>query len=312
MERVCPECKYNLGSNDINFCSNCSKELPESLVIPSKNHRREILFEQENKEKISIIKLLAEPIRNFLHIINIKQLLVIFGALTVLGVPGYFLYTRLNYGEPLQLSVQPKDPNYVNPNNVVSVETEYITHIFGADKITKYVPYDVDYYFEAHDLKAFASQLVSLDPFYEEYISELQEYTTDHFAFFVQELNDERYFTFILFPDDAVLGGELPDLPDYEWLTVARVGAALVLTTRPEVVQEVTDVYKGMSKSVDQNAVFASAKSTSPKSGKVFMVTFTDAGRDYLKSYSNPNISEDMKKVLEKYKGQNSNNLVVL
>lgn len=301
MVRICPTCNSRLFDDEYFFCTSCGTQLPETMVLKNRNFRHVFDFSPEVQKKGVKASHFGEVALRVGHILNLQVVLLLLVILGAFSVIGSVLFTKYGLGAilfpdtqrvPLQRKITPQNLG----KNSLNLDTTFQSHVFGADRIWDYIPYDADIFIEAHDLRAFTDIFSVMKPKYVPLVLEMQREYTSHFALYAKFSPDQKdpSWSFVAFHDNTIdtaetsessssgkLGHSI-DLSAYSNLSSRRFDEAEVVTTNKAELDRISDLTKGNAKGISLNPTFVAAKNTMSKSGQVFIIALTKNGRDYL------------------------------
>jgi hypothetical protein len=93
---------------------------------------------------------------------------------------------------------------------------------------------------------------------------------------------------------------------------ISFVGDRVVLVTEKTALEEIEDVSKGLGKNLTLNPVYASAKITLPKEGKLFILPITKNGRGFMFQLLDKNLTEEMSAIVNSFLDSKLDYAVVL
>ena len=307
--RICPKCKTTLGSYDHFFCSNCGEELKGELINPGNSIVQSLTLESASEKKLNVEEHLIPVLKNVFHILNLKDVALVIILFLVVGVPSIVWIGNLNN----YVAEVPKNTNKVETireGSLIKIDSDFKSHVFGSDFVEEYVPYDVDAYIEVNDFQKFSELFYLFDPGYEEILTTLAPRVDSHFAAFLITTNNEPVWTIILFPFEELRDSDAEiDFSKYSWLEVDQIDKALILTTG-DTIKSVRNARLKIDKNLSMNPNFVRNKSQIAKNGKVMVITFNDAGKNYFRDIPKNNLPEDYVKLIETYNKATLKNLV--
>lgn len=313
MVRICPKCKEKLGSLDFYFCGNCGSALPEEFKSARVLHKR-VLTPDLKKSDENLGIQLKEVFQRVSHILNVKQILVLFLGLAVIGIPAYFGYKYFS-SRSSGLTINPNVQRNISSDsrNSFSLDVPLKAHLFGSDKITEIIPEDIDIYFEAHDFEGFSKLFSRFDSYYYEITEKLREVAGDHFSV-IAKVKDENDLSWalVMLPTEAGEDNNNVEFEDFEWVKTEIVGNFLVVANDQELVEAIKATKNKTTKSLEQNTSYASVKNTMPKSGKIKILVFSKNGEEYVNYLTKAGLEDDLEMILESFRNSGLKFAVIL
>lgn len=314
MVRICPKCNKKLGSNDYYFCSGCGEKLPENLCKVNSTVRRVIDFQPEKKEHKEFLANLKPVFGKVSDTLNLQGMLAAFFISVI--IVGIFLIVIYYFDNLSLVKLDDKDTEEKSSRQIVSknaasdLDTNFKSHIFGSDKIADFAPGNLDVYIEAHDLTELLDLFLQVNGDYEDFGKELKEIASDHFSVLITKKGDDYIWTIITLNKGLLTDDDIK-IPKLDWLNVEKVGEALIVSTDPEEIENVKDTKEGVRTSLNQNSSYITAMRGIPKSGQVFIMTFSPEGKEFMKEISELSLPENLKKVVDSY-NKISNEFIVI
>lgn len=308
--RVCPKCSSKLSKLDNYFCSVCGEKLPDEIVsrppaIKLEEHPLQLVgfFESlqsklpKRKEKTETSKNKEVPVNEAPAFKKTNTMLYVLIAVIVLGIVSFF---GLDILADLQ-SVSPLPVREVEQrgSNIVVYDLKMSSNLFGSDFITDYIPADVDAYFESHDLQRFLTRYAKDKNFNASLIDQSEKLVNQHFAAFTKEINGDQSWSFIVIPKDTELVElviEDVNLPNWHMQIVED---RLVITTHPEIFDQVRDAKQKVSMNLSLSPKFSTALKNVPTDGQVMVIVLEDRGFESLKSAKDEDITDYLSDVID-------------
>ncbi len=294
MSRICPSCKSLLGYYDVYFCSSCGNPLPNELVKTDRKFTRAIKINREEKASVvsSIDWKKLKPLMSFFVIT------VFIGTLAFLGIKlmnSSTIFKAFLSTAPMVAVNTPAAAIPSSTANTISVETDFNDGDFDHDDLRVYVPGNVDLYVEGNDLDKFANSLVAADlaldskflTFYEKNKTQFKP----SFIMFVKKLDNGYAYGFVVETSSP---------------------QPVVITNDLTISSSISDVSKGIEKSIKYNPIYAAAKSATPKAGQFFIVVTSKNGRAFLYNLIEQKIPVDLLRILNKFLDSKLDYAVVL
>jgi hypothetical protein len=309
MIRFCPKCKAKLGSYDYFYCSGCGAQLPENLINTERSHARVADFASGRENQLHFGEYVKTSLKRAGEILNIKLVALICIGFLLGGFAVNYLLRNFYYPPLKLLTTETSVPVY---KNVLTIPVVWQAHVFGADKIADYVPFDVTAYVEGNDLKMFVKALRWLDPAYREIADRLEGNYSAHFAFFATSINGEQSWSLVFFPLSGSFSIPRDFGEKYQWLKYEKIDQAFVLTTQQSVLDKVKETNAKTAKGIVHQQSYAMAKALLPKSGKL-LVVFIDPGmKAYFSALADrEDLSADLKTIINGINGSGFDYLVV-
>ena len=280
MTRTCPNCKAILNTSSNYFCVECGFKLPENLhgySISRRNVKKVVSKKKLNKDSLLLFK--SKEFKRF------------FIGFVLIGISSIFIYLLIGYingdlqefggsfdSQVLENNQEENDKKVYK--NVVNSSTESVSGSFNQFSVVNYIPYDIDFYLEFSDFSKFEETLGFLGVEYLVLKNSLVGKVHPFYSVFLTKSEDKFIWSLIVFPADGYAGisGE------YETLYMDRVESSVVISSSKTVINNVKDAKSGLAKSLNLHPRYISIKSSLPPEGKVFMLSLTDEGKDYISS----------------------------
>jgi hypothetical protein len=311
-QRYCPNCQVRLGSYDHFFCTNCGVEIPKDDVQPGQSIIRVITVEEKEVKKLDIKEHFFPAISKAIHILNLREIVIILILSLVIGIPVYYWLSNFSSYiiKPAPTRDVPVPPQA--KSLVVDLDEDFKEHIFGSNTVWEYIPYEVSIYVEGHDFEAAGKLYGTFDEGYKEVFEFLTPYVDSHFAAYYKEYSGEGVWTIVVFPYDNLIDDNeffSETLSNFDWLKTKRVDDALVISTL-DVFHEVEESRTKVTKNLSLNPEFAKYKADIPKSGKILFITFDQKARNYLFALDKSTMPETMDDIIGKYLQSEFDNVV--
>ncbi len=308
--RICPKCSSKLSEFDNYFCSTCGEKLAEDVIsVPPEiklvKHALNSVGFVENlktkipkKKKTEKFEQLREVSTSVSPVLKKKNpmLFVLIGVI-FMGILGFFgidILADLASKTPL-----PKEEKLPSSFNVIKYDLKMESSLFGSDVITDYVPSEVDAYFESNDLQRFLQRFVKDKNFNSSLIEQSDKLVNNHFAVFTNRVGEEQAWTFIIIPKDlALVELVIKDTKLPNW-NMGIVEDRLVITTHPEVFEQVRNAKKKVVMNLSLNPKYSKVKGNVPTTGQVLAVFFDETGTAALQSAKEEDITEYLIEVID-------------
>lgn len=302
MTRICPNCKSNLDASNSYFCSFCGWKLPDEL-------RTSPRFIRNTKRYIPRKK--ASSLVNVLTDFRFKKAVI---GLSLVGLAVFIAFIIFDNFDFLRgertpsLKQSDEREKKVLYKNTVQSSLEMTTESFNQFGSVTYVPDDASFYFEFSDISMFSKLFSFLNPSYLSLVRSFEDKVSPFFTAFISKQNDTYIWSFVFFPAEGYGGisGE------YEDLYIEKVEGVVVITPSEEIITKVKFARTGISKSLSLNSNYISIKSSLPPEGKVFMLSLTGEGNNYVLGLKNSNISREFLEIVQGFEDSGSNYLVIL
>ncbi len=317
MVRICPFCRSKLGLYDRYFCTSCGNTLPAELT-ESKRYEKKVIEHEDAKvfhgPKIDLKKIIYP----LLLLVSTVTLAFVWYSLLLPPIIGRTLtYTLQKNAEVLKTVEQGipgktvVTPAVITSQNVITPSCSFSSGSLIDPDLEKLVPYDVDLYMESDDPKAFLrglidSGIVSDSKFKAFYDAQKVNFLGPA-GFFVTKYSS-GYIYGIAFMLKDVSG---KDKLSGEY-NISFSGNYAVLVTDKSAMEEIKDVVDGLGKNLALNPIYASAKLTLPKEGKLFILPITKNGRGFLFQLLDKNLTGEMSVIVNSFLDSKLDYAVVL
>jgi hypothetical protein len=315
MKRICPFCKSVLHKNSSFFCSSCGNVLPDELQLKKVSLRNVREMNEAESRLVSLSKSFKGIGKNIFDMVDTK-ILAIGISLGILIAVCFYLLVRFTLPTFTNLDIDKitngdeKEESIVvsttKPSNIISLETGIKSGIFGQNKVTEFVPYDVDLYMEFNDFSTFEPYFNFLGGELFTLSESIKDKVNPFYSAFLVTRDGNKYWTFIIFP----LEGDL-NAGSYSGLTTDNIENFTVISTNEVVIEEVKATKLGTQKSLALNPSFVLIKNTLPVEGKILITTFNDSGKLELENILAKTTSDDIKLIINKFKELKSNFIVI-
>ncbi len=317
MKRICPFCKSNLHSNSVYFCAYCGNLLPGTLQLKDISFKKsERVIIKKSKRVSKIQDILLKKISKYA---TPKHFLMGILFLILVGL-GFFLLVKISNSNVSKMlkdgqivettenvsSVVVSKENMPVEKNIVKINIDAKSGLFGQRNIYEYVPYDVDFYAEFNDSNTLASYFSFMGGEFFTLTEKLDGNIDSSYSAFFIEKEGRRGWVFIVFPLDETL-----DYGMYNGLVVSSVDKALVISLHARLINEVVTSKSGVTKNLSLNPAFITLKSSIPVEGKAFILSLTEGGNTVLGELSRSTSSDDLKDIVNNFKKDKFNYLVV-
>jgi len=312
MKRICPFCNYNLTPASVYFCENCGSVLPEEFQLQSVGsvfENREISKEDKEKKKNRDLKNSS----NYRQNKNNKEKLILFfvaicfvialGGLIFLLIRDIKFFSSNSFENKLtsspketaQKEVQTQKENSAE-DNCLYLGLNLSSGPFWRNNVLSYVPYDADFYIEIND----ASTLNSYFSFLGGEFFTLSEILRDNIkssysAFHIKKGSDSAW-VIIVFPND-----ESFQVRKFENIFTDLVDDALVISSKPVLIEEVKMVKSEISKNISMHPLFISAKPFIANEGQVFMLKIAPDADIVIDNVIKETLSDDFKLIMKSF-----------
>ncbi|RJR27484.1 hypothetical protein C4561_02195 [candidate division WWE3 bacterium] len=315
MVRICPTCNNKLGIYDYFFCSVCGTALPSELVNSGYSFVKTINFIPEKKKGLEFLHNLKPVLLRVSHILNLKLVLAVLLVMIAVGFPIYVLIDKYQFGRGLSLKRDTEvTQNVQEPNagkNALKLSLSLKSHVFGTDKISEWIPYDADFYVEGQDLNSLADKFVVVKPHYLELAEYVKDNFSQHFAFFGMRVEDEMYWSVVLFPVNPE-GGVNIDLSNYEWLETLKIDDAILIANHPLLLAKSEEAKSRVSRNLQMNPKYILSKNAAPKSGQLYILALTNEGKEESKNKETEfGSSEDLFKIIQSFNQSGLEDVVI-
>jgi len=177
---------------------------------------------------------------------------------------------------------------------------------FWRNNVLSYVPYDADFYIEIND----ASTLNSYFSFLGGEFFTLSEILRDNIkssysAFHIKKGSDSAW-VIIVFPND-----ESFQVRKFENIFTDLVDDALVISSKPVLIEEVKMVKSEISKNISMHPLFISAKPFIANEGQVFMLKIAPDADIVIDNVIKETLSDDFKLIMKSFGDSEKSYLVI-
>ena len=322
MKRICPFCNYNLTPASVYFCENCGSVLPKefrSQSMGSVFENREISKEDKEKKKNRDLKNSS----NYRQSKNNKEKLILFlvaicfvialGGLIFLLIRDVKFFSSNSFEnrltsspkETAQKEVQTQKENSAE-DNCLYLGLNLSSGPFWRNNVLSYVPYDADFYIEIND----ASTLNSYFSFLGGEFFTLSEILRDNIkssysAFHIKKGSDSDW-VIVVFPND-----ESFQVREFENIFTDLVDGALVISSKPDLIEEVKMVKSEISKNISMHPLFISAKPFIANEGQVFMLKIAPDADIVIDNVIKETLSDDFRLIMKSFRDSEKSYLVI-
>jgi hypothetical protein len=322
MKRICPFCNYNLTQASVYFCENCGSVLPDEFQLQSVGsvfENREISKEDKKKKKNRDLKNSSD----YKQTKNSEEKLILLfvaicfvmalGALIFLLIRDVGFFNSNFFGnksvsspeETAQKEVQIQKENSAE-DNCLYLGLNLSSGPFWRNDVLSYVPYDADFYIEIND----ASTLNSYFSFLGGEFFTLSEILRDNIkssysAFHIKKGADSSW-VIIVFPNDKSF-----QVREFENIFTDLVDDALVISSKPALIEEVKMVKSEISKNISMHPLFISAKPFIANEGQVFMLKITSDADIVIDNVIRETLSDDLRLIMKSFRDSEKSYLVI-
>ena len=303
MLRICPNCKSKLDVSSSYFCSFCGQRLPEELKVVPKSVRNTKRYVSRRK---------SSPLVNILTDFRFKKTVIGLGLISLAVTVAFIFFSNSNFweNEDTNSSIKQSDESEkeVSYKNTKQSDLEMAVSGFNQFGSINYVPDDSSFYFEFSDLSVFNELFSFLNTSYGSLIKSLEGKVSPFFAVFISQEKENYIWNFIFFPAEGYGGVS----GEYEDLYIDKVEGVVVITPSEEIIRKVKFAKTGISKNLALNSSYISIKSNLPPEGKIFMISLTEEGKNFVLGLKNSDIPSDFLDLIQSFEDSKSNYLVIL
>lgn len=236
----------------------------------------------------------------------------------MIGLSSIFVYFLIGYinkstqrseeNSGSQISENGQDGSAKVYKNVVTSNIESVSGSLNQFSVVSYVPYDIDFYLEFSDFSRFEEVFGFLGTDYLVLKNSLAGKVYPFYSVFLTKEEGEFIWSLIVFPAEGYAGisGE------YETLFMDRIESSVVISPSEDVINHVKDAKSGLARSLNLNPRYISVKSSLPPEGKVFMISLTDDGRNYVSSLDVETTSDAFYSFINAFNMSTEDYLVIL
>ncbi|MFC1700036.1 hypothetical protein ACFLZ4_00120 [Patescibacteria group bacterium] len=299
MVRTCPSCKSKLDASSSYFCSFCGQKLPEELKSSPKSVRNTRVFLSKKKPS-DIISVFTD--------FRFKKTLIGLGLVFIAVFAAFVFFKNFRSSDEDKTTQQlSSGKGKISYKNTKEGDLDMITANFNQYDARNYTPYDVDFYFEFSDFSKFSDYFGFLGSNYFTLSENLSGKVSSFFSVFVS-IGEEGYiWNFIFFPAEGYGGVS----GEYEDLYIESVEGAIVVSTSESVINSVRSAKTGISKNLSLHPSYVSIKNNLPPEGKVFMISLTDKGKNYVLGLKNSDVPTKFSNLIQSLEDIRSNYLVI-
>jgi len=311
MKRTCPFCKSDLTKSNIYFCSHCGSALPDNAQL--KDYLSKDIGKTDLPDELK--KQVKKRQKNPIKLPSLSDIKIVFtGLLVVLGLAVCLYYLvvfimsekseRLPVNQPLS-NLETTKKTASDKNSLV-LDVSLVNGPIAQKNSTDYIIYDADLYGDFNGLQNFEDYFGQLNSGYSLFVKENLGNLSPHFSVFSKSDGDKFNWGFIFFTLDEEM-----EMKGYGNLVISKIGEAIAMTDSKTVMEEVKSAKEGISKNLSLNPSFVSIRNKIPLEGKVFIMTLNPNGLAALDFILAKTTSNELKSIIEAFKGLNSNYLVV-
>ncbi len=322
MKRICPFCNYNLTPASVYFCENCGSVLPEEFQLQSVGsvfENREISSENKRKNKGKNLKKSFDYGKNKNNKEKSSSLFITICFVMALGVLIFLLIRDMGFfnsnsfedksvsssKETARKEVQTQKENSAE-DNCLYLGLNLSSGPFWRNNVLSYVPYDADFYIEIND----ASTLNSYFSFLGGEFFTLSEILKDNIkssysAFHIKKGSDSDW-VIVVFPND-----ESFQVREFENIFTDLVDGALVISSKPDLIEEVKMIKSEISKNISMHPLFISAKPFIANEGQVFMLKIAPDADIVIDNVIKETLSDDFKLIMKSFRDSEKYYLVI-
>jgi len=312
VKRTCPVCKSELNLNDIFFCSSCGNVLPDNLQLKKLSMRNVKEVEAPDAKVVVVVKSIKKVSKSLVDKSNLRNVSVVAGIFILLCAALY-LAVRLTFPNVSKLTknieiikpkvTQPKGTSKTYKNTLV-MDLTLKNGSLGQKGVYDYVPFDVDFYSEFNGFESLKTYFGFVSKDLVTLVDNLSD-KSPFYAVFSMSKNKIRGWVLLIFSTNTV------NNEDYKSLAVRKIGGALVISDNAQLVDEVKASKDGSAKSLALNPFFISMRFLLPTEGKAFIFTPIEGSKAVLQELLGKTSSDELKSIIETFKSNGSNYLVI-
>ncbi|MEK7595554.1 MAG: hypothetical protein AAB443_03150 [Patescibacteria group bacterium] len=289
MERLCPQCKNDLGFSEKYFCLNCGSRLPDEFI---------------NLSNVSQLNVSSPPplvIKDMLvslPILVLKKALFFVGSLIafVVIINTSYNYYFLNTGGR-KLSTSTETTKGVLIQEVLKSESTAFLNVvedesFDFEKYTSMIPYDSDLYIEGHDFTSihkfiFDQVFTKEDVKFANLLKEIILQNPSGFALFSRNKSlksgENQRVAAVIFDGNFGSNNTLLEVASKEASVSAKsIYGFLVLASDQELLEDITAAKEKKILSLSLSPKFASEKRSFSGNGKLLVYLSTDGSKKFV------------------------------
>lgn len=269
MKRICPNCNQLIKDDDLYFCSSCGHKLGEGLV------------KRDHPFKLKVLKFNPEKTKGEKKSFNIKdvhlskKLLVAFSFVLLAGLfsVAVILFTMSKAKKASKESQAPPEEatqGVVYPNSLDLDLPQSNIDLVDED-YTKYIPYGNYFYIFGSDALGFHKSFFA-NTGGESILTDLEGFIEGKFILIGGKEEGTWHLTSVLFlKDDESADETFVDVVKEGWY-IQKLGDALVMSQKEEMLTEVMESWEGISKNISHHPKFRIENTEVPKEGQLLYV----------------------------------------
>jgi len=267
--RICPKCGNKLTKTSNYFCNYCGDILANSLVskpiVANVNIAHFDLLTDKKSFKL------------FYSIITSKYF-----ALLLFIVALFSLYL-LFFSKKITETTKPVIQQYTDK---IGCDGEFICGEFGSDAISTIVPENVALYVEGFDFKKFSQFVLDYDSSYSSLIYELTYLDSKHLALFVENIDGNYYWTFLIESSKDPTGNLINLINNPKNIYIGRMSNFYVVSSRRNILGDLQKSKEGLTKNIGHNNVYTIATNKT-KEGQLLILPIGDNGKSIIEKILN-------------------------
>jgi hypothetical protein len=297
-ERICPKCQKRLGSNEHYFCSACGAALPPGLTLHVDIIQRSVYSPPpKNPEIVTYAKGAIEALKKARGMFTKEEITVGLAGLAVILIT----FTVFLYYQSVQRSMEVASPGEAAvrddlsaqaDSRIMDLELNFKSALFGADRITDFIPRDVDFYWESYDYGGVLDTVLEKDIPYKELLRASRSLLGDHFAVFSLELGGNREWGAVFIPRDlGLLTWALEEIKE-DKVSFRLVGDKLVAATHDDIFVMVDNAQRGVELNLADKPQYVTTRVLLPNDGQMLVMFLSDEAKEAIEA-SVKNLSHD-------------------
>ncbi len=307
MNRICPNCNKNLHDDEGYFCRSCGHKLDDKLINHTTTFQiKRTSFVPPEKEK--------KKVRVKLHInkkfLTAFALVLVAAAVSIISI--IFTQNKLKDREEMAVKDVAMEIPEERYDNTVVYNLEQPNIVFDVGDLTKYIPFEVDFYIIGSDLLAsYQFFWGALDE--EGILNDFGDYLSGRYIIFGQKIDQEWQLALVLMLDEQeskIMNKEFLETVESEKYFLSKVKQALVITEYEPFLVSVEESAGDISKNIAHNPKYKSYKTQLPDSGQLLFMSFDNFEEvlDLMMVYSP---MEDLLPLINEVKDKQFNKFVV-
>ena len=302
MKRICPFCNYNLTQASVYFCENCGSVLPDEFQLQSVGsvfENREISKEDKKKKKNRDLKNSS----NYKQTKNSEEkLILLFVAICFVMALGALIFLLI------------RDVGFFNSNHFENSVEDNCLYLglnlssgpFWRNDVLSYVPYDADFYIEINDTSTLNPYFSFLGGEFFTLSEILRDNVKSSYSAFHIKKGADSSWVIIVFPNDKSF-----QVREFENIFTDLVDDALVISSKPALIEEVKMVKSEISKNISMHPLFISAKPFIAYEGQVFMLKITSDADIVIDNVIRETLSDDFGLIMKSFRDSEKSYLVI-